>query len=171
MHSYSVILSFLAATSVVSLPLNINLGAYSPALVVGDGEISFGGAGEAEALVNTLATATGGTEAVSAKAGFTPPAETKSESSPVIIAPAEATAPGASPTPSLLSGQFGIGRSIEPRADSGVAKRDLAGFNAALKFASDALKTSPGVELGTGQGGSGVGITVKPGGAIAKRAM
>lgn len=28
-------------------PLNINLGAYSPALVVGDGEISFGG-GEAE---------------------------------------------------------------------------------------------------------------------------
>lgn len=27
-------------------PLNINLGAYSPALVVGDGEISFGGESE-----------------------------------------------------------------------------------------------------------------------------
>lgn len=160
-------MSLLAATSVISLPLNINLGAYSPALVVGDGEISFGGAGEAEALVNTLATATGGTQAVGAKAGLTPP----TDGSPVIIAPAEVTAPGASPTPSLLSGEFGIGRSIEPRADSGVEKRDLAGFNAALKFASDALKTSPGVELGTGEGGSGVGIIVKPGGAIAKRAI
>ncbi|KZL86896.1 hypothetical protein CI238_09212 [Colletotrichum incanum] len=30
-------------------PLNINLGAYSPALVVGDGALTFGGEGEAEA--------------------------------------------------------------------------------------------------------------------------
>lgn len=47
-------------------------------------------------------------------------------------------------------------------------KRDLASFNAALNYASGALKTSPGVELGTGEGGSGVGIIVKPGGAIAR---
>lgn len=31
-------------------PLNINLGAYSPALVVGDGEISFGGEAEGGAV-------------------------------------------------------------------------------------------------------------------------
>ncbi|KAI0912915.1 hypothetical protein F4823DRAFT_579237 [Ustulina deusta] len=31
------------ATSAVALPLNINLGAYSPALVVGDGAIGFRG--------------------------------------------------------------------------------------------------------------------------------
>ena len=47
-------------------------------------------------------------------------------------------------------------------------KRDLAGFNAALNFATGALTKGPTVELGTGEGGSGVGITVKPG-AVAKR--
>jgi hypothetical protein len=43
-------------------------------------------------------------------------------------------------------------------------KRDIAGFNAALAYASSALKTSPEVQLGTGEGGSGVGITQKAGG-------
>lgn len=50
-------LTILMATLAVGAPLNINLGAYSPALVVGDGEISFAGAGgEAGAanIVNTL---------------------------------------------------------------------------------------------------------------------
>lgn len=48
-------LAFLMATMAIGAPLNINLGAYSPALVVGDGEISFaGGAAGAENLVNTL---------------------------------------------------------------------------------------------------------------------
>lgn len=50
--------SFVAilAASASAAPLNINLGAYSPALVVGDGEISFAGNGAAgaEGLVNTL---------------------------------------------------------------------------------------------------------------------
>lgn len=44
-------------------------------------------------------------------------------------------------------------------------KRDLAGFNAALDFATGALKNGPEVQLGTGEGGSGVGITQKAGGA------
>ncbi|KAL9113938.1 MAG: hypothetical protein Q9227_002072 [Pyrenula ochraceoflavens] len=39
----------------LSLPLNINLGAYSPALVVGDGEISFGNAERAGEVMETLA--------------------------------------------------------------------------------------------------------------------
>lgn len=50
-------LTILMATLAIGAPLNINLGAYSPALVVGDGEISFAGAGgEAGAanIVNTL---------------------------------------------------------------------------------------------------------------------
>lgn len=34
--------------STLAAPLNINLGAFSPALVVGDGELSFGAAAKAE---------------------------------------------------------------------------------------------------------------------------
>src|SRR5690242_2353840 len=52
----TVLIALVAAVSAV--PLNINLGAYSPALVVGDGEISLGGAEgarDASALMATLA--------------------------------------------------------------------------------------------------------------------
>ena len=164
MHYESIILALLAATCVSALPLNINLGAYSPALVVGDGEISFGSGAEAEALVNTLSGASAGTGAASTIEGLS----RAGENTPTIVTPAAASASASS----LPLGLFGIGRSIEPRkdiADAGVEKRDLAGFNAALNFATGALTTSPGVELGTGEGGSGVGIIVKPGGAIARR--
>lgn len=52
--TYGTLAALLASTAVAA-PLNINLGAYSPALVVGDGEISFAaGAAGAEGLVNTL---------------------------------------------------------------------------------------------------------------------
>jgi len=56
MHSHQAILVILAAISISALPLNINLGAFSPALVVGDGEISFGGAENAAALMTALST-------------------------------------------------------------------------------------------------------------------
>ncbi|KAL9086351.1 MAG: hypothetical protein Q9165_007137 [Trypethelium subeluteriae] len=49
-----VLLALLAATSVSAVPLNINLGAYSPALVVGDGEISFAGTDGAGNLIEEL---------------------------------------------------------------------------------------------------------------------
>jgi len=39
MYTSQLFLAVLAAVSVSAVPLNINLGAYSPALVVGDGEI------------------------------------------------------------------------------------------------------------------------------------
>jgi hypothetical protein len=56
MLSRQVLLAVLAALSVSAVPLNINLGAYSPALVVGDGEISFGGNPErASEILQTLA--------------------------------------------------------------------------------------------------------------------
>ncbi|KAL5322796.1 hypothetical protein ACEPPN_010773 [Leptodophora sp. 'Broadleaf-Isolate-01'] len=176
MQFLSAYLALLAVTSIAALPLNINLGAYSPALVVGDGEISFGGEENAEALLNTLAGASAGVEGAAAglqRAGEQTPAAS-------IVSPALEPVPEASASPvpsSLPSGAFGIGRKVvgprEPNnADRGVEKReesspvekrDLAGFNAALNFATGALKTSPGVELGTGEGGSGVGIIVKPG--------
>ena len=35
-------------------------------------------------------------------------------------------------------------------------KRDIVGFNAALKFATDAIKTSPKVQLGTEEAGIGI---------------
>lgn len=46
MHTRNILLCLGLAwiASAVPTPLNINLGAYSPALVVGDGAISFGGA-------------------------------------------------------------------------------------------------------------------------------
>lgn len=168
----SAFLALLAATTITAVPLNINLGAYSPALVVGDGEISFGGAESAEALVNTLAGASAGTEA--AAKGVTR-AGTAEESTIITPVDTEATT-SASPSPSTFPlSAFGIGKKVvEPRepelADTGVAKekRDLAGFNAALNFATGALSKGTEVELGTGEGGSGVGITVKPG-KVAKR--
>lgn len=85
-------LTVLMATLAIGAPLNINLGAYSPALVVGDGEISFAGAGGeqgAAAIVNTLqgaaasstgavanGAAIGGGEAAAANAGTASTAET-----------------------------------------------------------------------------------------------
>lgn len=49
-------LAVVMASMAIGAPLNINLGAYSPALVVGDGEISFAGNGAAGAgnIMNTL---------------------------------------------------------------------------------------------------------------------
>lgn len=43
MHARSVLIILGLATYACAAPLNINLGAYSPALVVGDGAISFAG--------------------------------------------------------------------------------------------------------------------------------
>ncbi|PMD18268.1 hypothetical protein NA56DRAFT_648040 [Hyaloscypha hepaticicola] len=79
----SAIFALLATCSVSAVPLNINLGAYSPALVVGDGEISFGSGAEAEALVNTLASTEGATNIE----GLTQ----AGENTPTIITPAEAS--------------------------------------------------------------------------------
>lgn len=42
-------------TFAIAAPLNINLGAYSPALVVGDGAIGFHGAEEGEAATEAAA--------------------------------------------------------------------------------------------------------------------
>jgi len=52
-------------------------------------------------------------------------------------------------------------KEIAPREDDAkVAKRDINGFDRALRFAEAALVKGPKVQLGTGKEGSGVGIIV-----------
>lgn len=55
-----------------------------------------------------------------------------------------------------------MGKAVLPRDEesSNVNKRDLASFDRALKYAEAALVKGPKVQLGTGEGGSGVGIIV-----------
>jgi hypothetical protein len=58
-----------------------------------------------------------------------------------------------------------LGKAIAPRVDDAetekLGKRDLAGFDRALKFAEVALTKGPKIQLGTGAEGSGVGIIVE----------
>ncbi|KAM7209153.1 hypothetical protein V8F20_000491 [Naviculisporaceae sp. PSN 640] len=158
-----------------ALPLNINLGAYSPALVVGDGEISFGGRQDVSSLINALegaavnaaaGAAGGGRESAAAAAA---PAV---QAAPAAAAPtpvvAESSAAAADPTLTEQAQQIaaiqGLGKAkeIAPREGESVSKqkRDLAGFDRALQYAEVALTKGPKVELGTGAEGSGVGIIV-----------
>lgn len=76
MHTRSIFICLGLAwiASAVPAPLNINLGAYSPALVVGDGAISFGGAEGAEgaregAAAGGEAAAAGGAAGAAGEAG------------------------------------------------------------------------------------------------------
>ncbi|KAK3997626.1 hypothetical protein QBC44DRAFT_394932 [Cladorrhinum sp. PSN332] len=149
-----------------ALPLNINLGAYSPALVVGDGEISFGGRQDVSEVLLALEGA-----AINAAAGAAAEAESaagsaSSASVSAAAVPPPATAEAAAqpgPDPALaeqahrISGLQGLGKSIAPRPKD---KRDLAGFDRALTYAEAALVKGPKIELGTGAEGSGVGIIV-----------
>ncbi|KAI1135701.1 hypothetical protein F5Y05DRAFT_416044 [Hypoxylon sp. FL0543] len=196
MVSYRMIAVAGFLASVNALPLNINLGAYSPALVVGDGEISFGGGQDVTNLMNALegaavnaatGTAGGATENAAvvpaadagANADATPVGEngvaaTENTNNAAVETPkASAEVPEPSATPantvdpnlqqqaSQISGLQGMGKEISPRdAESPKAKRDLAGFDRALTYAEAALTKGPLIQLGTGEGGAGVGIIV-----------
>lgn len=135
------ILVALVAT-VAAVPLNINLGAYSPALVVGDGEISLGSTESASELMATLASG------AAAKAGGEGAQAKRSNLRRAINDIIAKRAP------------------VEPKMEAVEEamqwiKRDLAGFNAALGYAKEALKDQPKVELGTEN--SGVGMIINPG--------
>ncbi|XXH00666.1 translation elongation factor Tu [Hypoxylon texense] len=182
MVSYRMIAVAGFLASVNALPLNINLGAYSPALVVGDGEISFGGGQDVTNLMNALegaavnaasgttnnAAATENAAAVPAVSADTTPVEVVAaqEETPEVATPAETTATQVDPNleqqAQQISGLQGMGKEIAPRedAESPKAKRDLAGFDRALTFAEAALTKGPTIQLGTGEGGAGVGIIV-----------
>lgn len=185
MLSHTVLLALVAAVGAV--PLNINLGAYSPALVVGDGEISLGAAGAAGAseLMATLAQGAqqGAAGAAAAKSEQTaevkvealPQPEQQGEAQPAEQQekPAEPEAAkrgnlvrdlneilskrAPAPEPTELAHIDAVARAVE------WIKRDINSFNAALGYAERAQQNSPKVELGTGAEGSGVGITVNAG--------
>jgi len=139
---------FALAATVAAVPLNINLGAYSPALVVGDGEISVG---EAKAASELMATLAQGANAAGAAEGG------------AAAAPAKRA-----PNLRRTIGDFIAKRSPE-QSDKLAAiegamewiKRDLNSFNAALSYAREAQKDQPKVEMGTPN--SGVGLLVNPG--------
>lgn len=217
----SAFIALFAATAVLSIPvpLNINMGAYSPALVVGDGAIGFKGTESVTQIMNTLEGAAASSAAQNGAANAAPAAATTPTAAGVQQAglqqagvteatPAAAAVPEAQAVDELPQG-MGKNKNVVAREDltaeeiaevdaedaeedaekrdltaaeqaeidAEVAeedadedepekkvKRDLTGFNAALNYAAGALKTSPEVQLGTGEGGSGVGITQKPGG-------
>ncbi|OLN80961.1 hypothetical protein CCHL11_10271, partial [Colletotrichum chlorophyti] len=116
-------------------PLNINLGAYSPALVVGDGALTFGGGEEGGAAEGGKKNGkgAGGGEAAAAAA---------------------IAAGGLKRDTNALNGG----------GTKKVGKRQLDGFDRALTFAEAALTKGPDIQLGTGEGengkGAGVGIIV-----------
>lgn len=169
MYHLSLVVLALFAPYVIALPLNINLGAYSPALVVGDGEISFGGNQDVSNLMNALegAAITGGAAKAAAVAPA-PAAAVTAAAIPATQTQGVTTIQAAPNDDTQITALQGMGKEIAPRVvklvKDSTTKRDIAGFNAALNFATGALKTSPEIELGTGEGGSGVGITQKAGG-------
>ncbi|KAH6625337.1 hypothetical protein C7974DRAFT_199120 [Boeremia exigua] len=163
-----VLLAVLAAVSVSAAPLNINLGAYSPALVVGDGEISLGSKESASELMATLASGAAaksgeGQQAQPAAAPAAQPA--KEGEKPAEEKPAAKRSINLRRAVDQLLGK----RDPTPAANQMAAvedamqwiKRDLQGFNAALGYAKEAMKNSPKIEMGSE--GAGVGLVVSPG--------
>lgn len=164
-----------------ALPLNINLGAYSPALVVGtsplpppstpptstnnppgDGEISFGGEQDVSQLMNALEGA-----AVNAASSSAP----SSEAQPAARPPAAAD-PALAQQAQQIAALQGMGKQVVAHPRVQPSKRDLAGFDRALRYAEVGLTKGPDIQLGTGAEGSGVGIIVDnvPTGGVGKAA-
>ncbi|KAI1175494.1 hypothetical protein F4777DRAFT_578989 [Nemania sp. FL0916] len=177
MVNYQIIAVATLLAGINGLPLNINLGAYSPALVVGDGEISFGGGQDVTTLLNALegaaVTSASANGATNGAAKDIQALKVPSDPKPTDVAiekqgsePAQAT-PAAAGTglqqqAEQTSGLQGLGKEISPREepDHPSIKRDLAGFDRALTYAEAALTKGPLIQLGTGEGGAGVGIIV-----------
>jgi hypothetical protein len=164
MLAQHVILALIA--SVAAVPLNINLGAYSPALVVGDGEISLGSKESASELMATLASgaaANAGGEAAKAQGQQAQPAAAQ----PAAQEQPTEGAPAAKRSNVVRRALDDIlGKRAEPKMEAVEAamewiKRDLAGFNAALGYAKEAQKDQPKVEMGTEN--AGVGLISNPG--------
>ncbi|KZM24178.1 uncharacterized protein EKO05_0007767 [Ascochyta rabiei] len=166
------LLAALVAVSVSAVPLNINLGAYSPALVVGDGEISLGSKESASELMATLASgaASKGGEGQQqgqqgAQPAAAPAAEPAKEGKPAEEKPAAKRSMNLRRAVNQLLGK----RAPTPAEGQMAAvedamqwiKRDLQGFNAALGYAKEAMKNSPKIEMGSEN--AGVGLVVSPG--------
>jgi hypothetical protein len=163
-----VLIALVAAVGAV--PLNINLGAYSPALVVGDGEISLGSTESASELMSTLASGAAGAgegqaAAQGQQAAAQPEGEQQQQEQP---AEGEAAKRGnlRRAIEDIISKREAAPAPVEDKLSAVESamdwiKRDLAGFNAALSYAREAQKDTPKIELGSE--GAGVGIVVNPG--------
>ncbi|KAG6355660.1 hypothetical protein INS49_003623 [Diaporthe citri] len=156
--------AFLAA-SASAAPLNINLGAYSPALVVGDGEISFAGNGAAgaEGLVNTLQGAAAASNGAVAQGQAVAPAAPAGQQASVINEP-------------VRSRSLGVTKELDPRQEAedeedeeevaeiearqevegGNLMKRQNGFDRALTYAEAALQKGPKIQLGTPAAGVGI---------------
>jgi hypothetical protein len=168
------VLLALVAT-VAAVPLNINLGAYSPALVVGDGEIAIGEAKSASELMATLASGANAAGGAAAEGGAARPGQqAKEQAQPAAAAETqEQPTEGETAKRSTSVLRRAIGDFLSKRApaqeDKMAAvegamewiKRDLQGFEAALNYAREAMKDAPKVELGSPN--AGIGIVVNPG--------
>jgi len=162
-----VLIALVAAVGAV--PLNINLGAYSPALVVGDGEISLGSTESASELMSTLASGAAGAGEGQAAQGQQPAAQPEGEQQQQ-EQPAEGEAAKRGnlrrAIEDIISKREAAPAPVEDKLSAVESamdwiKRDLAGFNAALSYAREAQKDTPKIELGSE--GAGVGIVVNPG--------
>ncbi|CAO2652097.1 Nn.00g003800.m01.CDS01 [Neocucurbitaria sp. VM-36] len=163
---------FTLVATVAAVPLNINLGAYSPALVVGDGEISLGSTESASELMATLASGAarngnGEGQAQQGQQQEQQAEQPQGEGEQNQEQPAEGEA--AKRAPNLrrtLDELLGRRAPAEPKMAAVEAamewiKRDLPGFEAALGYAREAMKDAPKIELGTEN--AGIGILVNPG--------
>ncbi|KAI0999516.1 hypothetical protein K3495_g8680 [Podosphaera aphanis] len=179
MHLTSVVLVAWLSAHVNAIPLNINLGAYSPALVVGDGEISFKGKEDVTALMDALEGAAVSGAAKNGAAGADASADGATGEDGAVGSKEQLTSSG---TPlqgmgkGVISGDGSpriitpLHKEIAPRVTKLIKrdnnKRGIGGFNAALSYATGTLGKNPGVELSTGIDGSGTGIIVNPSGAV-----
>jgi len=170
-----VLLALVATCAAV--PLNINLGAYSPALVVGDGEIAIGEAKSASELMATLASGSNEAAATNGEAAAQQGQQEQGEQAGEQNGGQPAEGEAAKRAPNLL--RRAISDFLSKRApvpapapvtDDKLAavegamewiKRDLPGFEAALNYAREALKDQPKIELGSPN--AGIGIIVNPG--------
>lgn len=172
---YHLAILLAAAKLTAALPLNINLGAYSPALVVGDGEISFGGGQDVAELMNTLQGAAvsaaegaaAGGEAAGGEAAVTQPATGgegagQTEEAAVVAAAAERNLKETANdiVNTLGTAQVEEHASLNEGNRAVKEKRDLSGFDRALDYAEVALTKGPKIQLGTEE--AGVGIIIDP---------
>ncbi|KAF2122874.1 hypothetical protein BDV96DRAFT_639432 [Lophiotrema nucula] len=154
-----VLVALVAAVSAV--PLNINLGAYSPALVVGDGEISLGSTESASELMATLAQGAQQNGQQQGEQQGQQQEQQQQEQQQEGEQPAEKRAARRSETIAIPAPN--VKRDAEPISEVDAMeaavkwiKRDINSFNAALSYAREALKDTPKIELGTENAGVGI---------------
>ncbi|KAI6381283.1 hypothetical protein MCOR25_001217 [Pyricularia grisea] len=180
MVSQSYLLSLAAICVVVNaapLPLNINLGAYSPALVVGDGAIEFEGAAKnsVESIINTLqgAAAAGATRAAATEGAAQPATSSqaattqqqglglgaKAVDTGILNEKASLPLPGSAPLgprSEKVEVEEEDAEEEEEDASAPLQKRQNEGFQAALNYAEKALTKGPKIQMGTPAAGVGI---------------